>query len=543
MADTPIKRALVSVTDKTGVVDFVKALESEFGVEVISTGGTARVLAEAGVTVTEISDYTGFPEMMDGRVKTLHPKVHGGLLARRDDPRHMAEAAEHGIGMIDLVCVNLYEFEKTVAAPDVAFADAIEHIDIGGPSMLRSAAKNADSVTVVSDPADYEDILAEMRENNGATTLATRRELQLKVYETTAAYDAAIAIWLGDQLDAAARSEEAEGEDTAPEEFGIFLEKAQDLRYGENPQQPAAVYRFADTFADMGASEYPLVGAEQIQGKPLSYNNFLDADAAWNLVREFDEPACVILKHQNPCGSAVAEDITAAYDRAFACDPLSAFGGIIACNREVPYELVEHFADKNKQFVEVLIAPSYSPEALERLAKRTNLRVLATGGTGTHAAVELRSVDGGMLVQRVDTVSEDPAGFTVPTKRKPTDAEMDELLFAWKVCKGVKSNAILVSKDKAGIGMGPGQPNRVDSARLACERAEAFCEREGVEKGGFACASDAFFPFRDNVDVLAAHGVTCIIQPGGSKRDDESIAACDEHGIAMVFTGARHFRH
>ena len=543
MADTPIKRALVSVTDKTGVVDFVKVLESEFGVEVISTGGTARVLAEAGVKVTEISDYTGFPEMMDGRVKTLHPKVHGGLLARRDDPRHMAEAAEHGIGMIDLVCVNLYEFEKTVAAPDVTFANAIEHIDIGGPSMLRSAAKNADSVTVVSDPADYEAVLAEMRENNGATTLATRRELQLKVYETTAAYDAAIAIWLGDQLDAAARAEDAEDEDVAPEEFGIFLEKAQDLRYGENPQQPAAVYRFADAFADMGASEYPLVGAEQIQGKPLSYNNFLDADAAWNLVREFDEPSCVILKHQNPCGSAVAEDITAAYDRAFACDPLSAFGGIIACNREVPYELVEHFADKNKQFVEVLIAPSYTPEALERLAKRTNLRVLATGGTGTHAAVELRSVDGGMLVQRVDTVGEDPTTFTVPTKRKPTDAEMDELLFAWKVCKGVKSNAILVSKDKAGIGMGPGQPNRVDSARLACERAEAFCEREGVEKAGFACASDAFFPFRDNVDVLAAHGVTCIIQPGGSKRDDESIAACDEHGIAMVFTGARHFRH
>ena len=430
MADTPIKRALVSVTDKTGVVDFVKALESEFGVEVISTGGTARVLAEAGVTVTEISDYTGFPEMMDGRVKTLHPKVHGGLLARRDDPRHMAEAAEHGIGIIDLVCVNLYEFEKTVASPDVTFANAIEHIDIGGPSMLRSAAKNADSVTVVSDPADYEDILAEMRENNGCTTLATRRELQLKVYETTAAYDAAIAIWLGDQLDAAARAEDAENEGGAPEEFGIFLEKAQDLRYGENPQQPAAVYRFADTFADMGASEYPLVGAEQIQGKPLSYNNFLDADAAWNLVREFDEPACVILKHQNPCGSAVAEDVTAAYDRAFACDPLSAFGGIIACNREVPYDLVEHFADENKQFVEVLIAPSYTPEALERLARRTNLRVLATGGTGTHAAVELRSVDGGMLVQRVDTVGEDPAAFTVPTKRKPTDAEMGELLFA-----------------------------------------------------------------------------------------------------------------
>ena len=542
MVDRPIRRALVSVTDKTGVVEFVKALEDEFGVEVVSTGGTARVLSEAGVKVVPFEEYTGFPEMMDGRVKTLHPKVHGGLLARRDDPQHMAEAAEHGIGMIDLVCVNLYEFEKTVAAPDVTFADAIEHIDIGGPSMLRSAAKNADSVTVVSDPADYDDVLAEMRANDGCTTLATRRELQLKVYETTAAYDAAIAVWLGDQLDAQARADEPEA-DEAPEELGLYLEKVEDLRYGENPQQSAAVYRFADAFAEKGSSGFPLVGAEQVQGKPLSYNNYLDADAAWNLVREFDGPACVILKHQNPCGSAVAGDVTEAYDRAYSCDPKSAFGGIIACNREVPLELVQHFADVNKQFVEVLIAPSYTPEALERLAKRTNLRVLATGGVGGHASLELRSVDGGVLVQNVDSVSEDPASFTCPTERKPTDDEMAELLFAWRVCKGVKSNAILVSKGKAGIGMGPGQPNRVDSALLACERAEDYCDRMGIERGGFACASDAFFPFRDNVDVLAEHGVTCIIQPGGSKRDDESIAACDEHGIAMVFTGARHFRH
>lgn len=541
MPNAPIKRALVSVTDKTGVVDFVKTLEDEFGVEVISTGGTARVLEEAGVHVIPIEQYTGFPEMMDGRVKTLHPKVHGGLLARRDDPKHMAEAAEHGIGMIDLVCVNLYEFEKTVANPDVTFADAIEHIDIGGPSMLRSAAKNADSVTVVSDPADYDEVLEEMRDNDGCTTLELRRFLQLKVYETTACYDAAIANWLAERYDA--EFGEPEDAEATPDEFGLYLEKVQDLRYGENPQQTAAVYRFADEFAELGSSEHPLVGAEQIQGKPLSYNNFLDADAAWNLVREFEEPACVILKHQNPCGSAVAEDITAAYDRAFACDPKSAFGGIIACNREVPYELVEHFADQNKQFVEVIIAPSYTAEALERMAKRPNLRVLATGGVDHGAQVELRSIDGGMLVQEVDHVTEDPATFTFPTDRKPTDAEMAELEFAWKVCKGVKSNAILISKGKAGIGMGPGQPNRVDSALLACERAEDFCEREGVEKGGFACASDAFFPFRDNVDVLAAHGVTCIIQPGGSKRDDESIQACNEHGIAMVFTGARHFRH
>lgn len=541
MADCPIKRALVSVTDKTGVVEFVKALEDEFGVEVISTGGTARVLSEAGVKVVPIEQYTGFPEMMDGRVKTLHPKVHGGLLARRDDPKHMAEAAEHGIPMIDLVVVNLYEFEKTVAKPEVTFDDAIEHIDIGGPSMLRSAAKNAASVTVVCDPADYDGILDEMREHDGATTLATRRELQCKVYETTAAYDTAIAIWLADQLDA--EQDDSEAEAALPDEFGAWLEKADDLRYGENPQQQAAVYRFADEFAEQGTSEHPLVGAEQLQGKPLSYNNYLDADAAWNLVREFDEPACVILKHQNPCGSAVAEDVTAAYDRAFACDPKSAFGGIIACNREVPYELVEHFADENKQFVEVIIAPSFSEDARARMAKRPNLRVLATGGVGKAPELEMRSIDGGMLVQHVDRVDEDPTTFTVPTKRKPTDDEMAELLFAWRVCKGVKSNAILVSKGRAGIGMGPGQPNRVDSALLACERAEEYCKRTGVEPGGFACASDAFFPFRDNVDVLAAHGVTCIIQPGGSKRDDESIEACDEHGIAMVFTGSRHFRH
>ena len=541
MADCPIKRALVSVTDKTGVVEFVKALEDEFGVEVISTGGTARVLAEAGVKVVPIEQYTGFPEMMDGRVKTLHPKVHGGLLARRDDPKHMAEAAEHGIGMIDLVVVNLYEFEKTVAKPDVTYADAIENIDIGGPSMLRSAAKNAASVTVVVDPEDYDGILDEMRSHNGATTLATRRELQLKVYETTALYDTAIATWLADQLDA--EEGDAEAESDLPDEFGVWLEKADDLRYGENPQQAAAVYRFADEFAELGSSEHPLVGAEQIQGKPLSYNNYLDADAAWNLVREFDEPACVILKHQNPCGSAVAEDITSAYDRAFACDPKSAFGGIIACNREVPYELVEHFADENKQFVEVIIAPGFSEDAKARMAKRPNLRVLATGGVGKTPELEMRSIDGGVLVQHVDRVEEDPATFAVPTKRKPTDDEIAELLFAWKVCKGVKSNAILISRGKAGIGMGPGQPNRVDSALLACERAEDYCEREGVERGNFACASDAFFPFRDNVDVLAEHGVTCIIQPGGSKRDDESIEACDEHGIAMVFTGARHFRH
>ena len=541
--DVKIKRALISVTDKTGVVEFAKALQEDYGVEVISTGGTARALVEGGVPVTPIEEFTGFPEMMDGRVKTLHPKVHGGLLARRDSEQHMAEAAEHDIKMIDLVCVNLYEFEKTVANPDVTFADAIEHIDIGGPSMLRSAAKNNDSVTVVCDPADYEKVLEEMRVHDGSTTLATRRRLAAKVYTTTAAYDTAISLWLNDYLGGQDAAVEGGDAFEPPAEFSLHLTKVQDLRYGENPHQSAAVYQFGEDFAPFGASANPLVGATQIQGKPLSYNNLLDADAAWNAVREFDEPACVILKHQNPCGSAVASDVTKAYDRAFACDPKSAFGGIIAVNREVPYELVEHFADQNKQFVEVLIAPGYTQAALDRLAKRTNLRVLATGGAEGHAKLELRSVDGGMLVQCVDTVDEDPTEFTCPTIRKPTDKEMTDLLFAWRVVKTVKSNAILVAKNEAGIGMGPGQPNRVDSALMACERAEEACERMGISADNLVAASDAFFPFRDNVDVLAEHGVTAIIQPGGSVRDDESIKACDDHGIAMIFTGTRHFRH
>ncbi len=539
--DRKIARALISVTDKTGVVEFARALAEKHGVEIISTGGTARVLVEAGVPVTPIEDFTGFPEMMDGRVKTLHPKVHGGLLARRDSEQHMAEAAEHGIELIDLVCVNLYEFEKTVASPDVTFADAIEHIDIGGPSMLRSAAKNADSVTVVSDPADYDAVLAEMDANDGATTLETRRRLQVKVYATTAAYDGAISTWLAARAEA--QTAPATGEFVPPATLELRLEKAQDLRYGENPHQAAAVYRFADGFSELGSSAAPLVGAEQLQGKPLSYNNYLDAEAAWNAVRELDEPGVVILKHQNPCGSAVASDVTEAYDRAFACDPKSAFGGIVAVNREVPLPLVEHFADRDKLFVEVLIAPSFAPDALERLAKRPNLRVLATGGADGHARVEMRTIDGGMLVQCVDTVEEDPATFTIPTERVPSDEEMRDLMFAWKVCKTVKSNAILIAKNEMGIGMGPGQPNRVDSALLACQRADEVCERLGQERGGYACASDAFFPFRDNVDTLAAHGVTAIIQPGGSVRDQESIDACNEHGIAMVFTGTRHFRH
>lgn len=535
-----IKRALISVTDKTGIVEFAQVLESEFGVEIISTGGTARVLKEAGVKVIPIETYTGFPEMMDGRVKTLHPRVHGGLLCRRDNCDHLADAQAHNIGMIDLVCVNLYEFEKTVESPHVTFADAIEHIDIGGPSMLRSAAKNNDFVTVVSDPADYSAVLTEMRENDGATTRETRRRLALKVFQTTAAYDGAIAAYLSGVI----TTEKEEGSEAAvestekfPRIFTIEATKEQDLRYGENPQQSAAFYRLPN------ASEHSLARAQQIQGKPLSYNNLLDTDAAWTAVREFSEPAVIILKHQNPCGSAVAENIVEAYDRAFSCDPTSAFGGIIAANREIPLEFVEHFADIQKQFVEVLIAPSYTVEARERLSKRKNLRVLATGGITHGGGLEVRTVDGGLLVQDLDLACEDAKTFSVPTKRQPTSDELDDLLFAWKVCKTVKSNAILVAKDRMGLGMGPGQPNRVDAALLACERAEQACERRGIAPVGLVAASDAFFPFRDNVDTLAAHGVTAIIQPGGSVRDEESIEACNEHGIAMVFTGVRHFRH
>ena len=535
-----IKRALISVTNKTGIVEFAQVLESEFGVEIISTGGTARVLKEAGVKVIPIETYTGFPEMMDGRVKTLHPRVHGGLLCRRDNRDHIADAQAHDIGMIDLVCVNLYEFEKTVENPHVTFTDAIEHIDIGGPSMLRSAAKNNDFVTVVSDPADYSAVLTEMRENDGATTRETRRRLALKVFQTTAAYDGAIAAYLSGVI----TTEKEEGSEAAvestekfPRIFTIEATKEQDLRYGENPQQSAAFYRLPN------ASEHSLARAQQIQGKPLSYNNLLDTDAAWTAVREFSEPAVIILKHQNPCGSAVAENIVEAYDRAFSCDPTSAFGGIIAANREIPLEFVEHFADIQKQFVEVLIAPSYTAEARERLSKRKNLRVLATGGITHGGGLEVRTVDGGLLVQDLDLACEDVKTFSVPTKRQPTSDELDDLLFAWKVCKTVKSNAILVAKDRMGLGMGPGQPNRVDAALLACERAEQAWERRGIAAAGLVAASDAFFPFRDNVDTLAAHGVTAIIQPGGSVRDEESIEACNEHDIAMVFTGVRHFRH
>jgi phosphoribosylaminoimidazolecarboxamide formyltransferase/IMP cyclohydrolase len=513
-----VKRALVSVTDKTGVVEFCRVLSEEFGVEIVSTGGTAKVLAEAGVPVRAIDDLTGFPEMMDGRVKTLHPKVHGALLARRDVPEHMAQAEEHGIELIDLVIVNLYAFEKTVAKADVTLEDAIENIDIGGPSMLRSAAKNFDSVAVVTEPAFYDDILAELRANDGATTYETRKGLAREVFRKTSAYDAMIFKYLS-------------GNEIFPEEYRLRLTKVQGLRYGENPHQQAAFYRYMD------AAEHTLARAEQLHGKELSYNNILDTDAAWSAVAEFKDPACVIVKHTNPCGTAIAGDALAAYKRAHDCDPISAFGGVMAFNRPVTLELVSEINARG-QFVEVIIAPEYEVEAVELLMQKKNIRLLKTGAIRRPQdyGMEFRSVEGGMLVQTHDTVSEERSTFTVPTKREPTKDEWEQLLFAWKACKAVKSNCILLVKEYASVGVGAGQMSRVDSAKIAVEKA-------GEKAAGSVCASDAFMPFPDSLEVVAAAGCTAVIQPGGSIRDDEVIKIADELGVALVFTGHRHFRH
>lgn len=513
-----VKRALVSVTDKTGIVPFCKALQSEFGVEIVSTGGTAKALTAGGVTVRPIDDLTGFPEMMDGRVKTLHPKVHGALLARRDLPTHMAQAAEHGIELIDMVVVNLYEFEKTIATPGVTLAEAIEKIDIGGPSMLRSAAKNFDAVAVVTDPASYDDILAELRANGGATTPATRAALAREVFRRTSAYDAAIYKYLAD-----------EGE--FPSELRVRALKVQDLRYGENPHQKAAFYR------DIDAAEHTLARAEKLHGKELSYNNILDTDAAWGAVAEFQDPACVIVKHMNPAGTAIGADALEAYKKAHDSDPVSAYGGVIAFNRPVPLEVVAEINERH-QFVEVMIAPDFEPDALALLEQKKNIRLLRTGGIRRpqDRGLELRKVEGGILVQEHDTVSEERATFTVPTKRQPTKDEWEQLLFAWKAAKSVKSNAILLVKDYASVGVGAGQMSRVDSARIAVEKA-------GDRVPGSVCASDAFMPFPDALEVVAEAGCLALIQPGGSIRDDEVIARADELGVAMVFTGHRHFRH
>ncbi len=522
MADPIIKRALLSVTDKTGITEFASALVKEFGVEIISTGGTARVLEEAGIPVTSIDAVTEFPEMMDGRVKTLHPRVHGGLLARRDLESHMNEAKEHGIEMIDMVVVNLYEFQKTVAS-GADFAECIENIDIGGPSMLRSAAKNFASVAVVTDPNAYDAVLEEMRAHNGATTYETRLKFAFDVFNTTAQYDGAIAAWLTKEINPAV---------VFPEMRSLNLSKAQDLRYGENPHQSAAFFRVVD-YPNAATS---LAYAQQLQGKELSYNNYLDLDAAWTAVREYDEPACVIVKHLTPCGVAVDTDVVSAYVRAHEADPVSAYGGVIAFNRAINAEVVVKIFD-NKQFVEAIIAPEFSLDAVDMYTAKPNTRLLQTGGVNPAGqTVEYRSVEGGLLCQESDAVAEEADTFTVATKRVPTEEEMKDLIFAWKAVKSVKSNAILIAKDEVNVGVGGGQPNRVNSARIAVEQA-------GDKAKGAVAASDAFFPFRDGLDTLAEAGVTAIIQPGGSIRDEEVIEAANEHGIAMVFTGHRHFRH
>ena len=520
--------ALISVSDKTGVVALAQALAA-LGVRLLSTGGTARLLTDAGLQVTEVAAHTRFPEMLDGRVKTLHPKVHGGLLARRDDPAHMAALDAHDIATIDLLVVNLYPFEATVARADCTLDEAIENIDIGGPAMVRSAAKNWNHVAVLTEPTQYAGVVAEL-ERDGAVSARTRFALAVAAFDRIAQYDGAISDYL---------SSLAGPSDGVPErhEFpmqanGRFV-KLQDLRYGENPHQRAAFYR------DLAPRPGSLVTARQLQGKELSYNNIADADAAWECVTSFDAPACVIVKHANPCGVALADGAAAAYAKAFQTDPTSAFGGIIAFNREVDRACAELVA---RQFVEVLIAPAYSGEALAVFAAKANTRVLeialpAPGaGRNTH---DLKRVGSGLLIQSADNADVGEGDLKVVSARAPTPEQTRDLLFAWKVARYVKSNAIVFAAGGMTLGVGAGQMSRLDSARIASIKAEAA----GLSLAGSALASDAFFPFRDGLDVVIDAGATCVIQPGGSMRDDQVIAAANERGIAMVFTGVRHFRH
>ena len=518
----PVRRALLSVSDKTGLLELARALAAR-NVEILSTGGTARLLAGSGVTVREVSGYTGFPEIMDGRVKTLHPKIHGGLLGRRgiDD----AVMALHGIQPIDLLVVNLYPFAETVARPNCRYTEAIENIDIGGPAMLRAAAKNHESVAVAVDPADYDALLAELAAHGGCTTAAMRSRLAAKVFAHTARYDTMVASYLAGCQESAA--------ERFPATLPLVFDKVQDLRYGENPHQQAALYR------EPMAREPSVATARLLQGKDLSFNNIADADTAIECVRQFEEPACVIVKHANPCGVAVAGSARDAYERAYRTDPTSAFGGIIALNRELDAALAALIL--GRQFVEVLAAPSVSPDALRALAAKPNVRVLAVGDLERAPAndLEYRSVSGGLLSQTRDTARVSATDLTVVTQRKPTEQETADLLFAWRVCKFVKSNAIVFARDGATVGVGAGQMSRVYSIRLAAQKAAD----EKLPVAGTVMASDAYSPFRDNMDVAAGYGVRAVIQPGGSKRDAEVIAAADEHGMAMVLTGVRHFRH
>ncbi|MEN9627051.1 MAG: bifunctional phosphoribosylaminoimidazolecarboxamide formyltransferase/IMP cyclohydrolase [Pseudomonadota bacterium] len=522
--------ALISVSDKAGVVDFARALHA-LNVRLLSTGGTARLLADAGLPVTEVAEVTGFPEMLDGRVKTLHPRIHGGLLARRDLPAHMAALQQHGIDTIDLLVVNLYPFAQATARADCSLEDAIENIDIGGPAMLRAAAKNWPDVAVVIDPTDYPQVLAEL--SGSGLQRSTKFALAKKVYAHTAAYDGMIANYLSalqpgteDNLAAVPARE------PFPAVYTLQLTRTQEMRYGENPHQAAAFYREGRPGAGL------LARWTQLQGKELSYNNIADADAAWECVRTFEAPACVIVKHANPCGVAVAGSLVEAYLKAWKTDPTSAFGGILAFNRPLD-EATARQIGENKQFVEVLIAPAITPEARALFAAKQNVRLLEVPLGDAVNPLDFKRVGGGMLLQTPDMKNVGRAELRVMTKRVPTEAQLDDLLFAWKVAKFVKSNAIVFCAGGMTLGVGAGQMSRIDSARIARIKAG----NAGLSLAGSAVASDAFFPFRDGLDVVIDEGASCVIQPGGSMRDDEVIAAADERGIAMVFTGTRHFRH
>jgi phosphoribosylaminoimidazolecarboxamide formyltransferase/IMP cyclohydrolase len=534
-----IRRALISVSDKSGVLEFAQSLTAR-GVMLLSTGGTAALLARHGVAVTPVEDITRFPEMLDGRVKTLHPAVHGGLLARRDSPQHMQSLAEIGFSPIDLLVVNLYPFSATLARADASYEDVIENIDIGGPAMLRAGAKNHDGVAVVVDPADYPGLLAEMDAHANSLGWPTRQRLARKVFAHTAAYDGAISNF----LNGLAPSECADDASSCmppipgnasyyPDVLSLQFHKVQSMRYGENPHQDAAFYR------EPNPPEGSLAAYQQIQGKELSFNNIADADAAWSCVRSFQSAACVIVKHANPCGVALADDPLAAYRRAFQTDPTSAFGGIIAFNRPLDADAAQEIS---RQFAEVIIAPGFTAGALEVLGTKSNLRLLQVtlgADDATSQGRDLRRVSGGLLVQTPDRDTLLRADLRVVTQHQPTPAQLDDLLFAWKVCTWVKSNAIVFCRDAMTVGVGAGQMSRIDSARIAAIKAG----HAGLDLAGSVVASDAFFPFRDGLDAVADAGATCVIQPGGSIRDAEVMAAADERGIVMVFTGTRHFRH
>lgn len=518
-----IQRALLSCTNKTGLVEFAEFLQSQ-NIEILSTGGTAKTLRAAGIAVKDVAEHTGHPEMLDGRVKTLHPKIHGGFLFRRDSQDHLKQIAEHKISPIDLVVVNLYEFSQTVANPDCIFADAIENIDIGGPAMLRSAAKNHDFVTVITDPSDYALVQAEISAQ-GNTTKITRQKLALKVYQTTSRYDAAISDYLAQTLN-------SEGNRFA-DNFHLNLSKIQDLRYGENPHQSAAFYKTSNT---------GLSTLKQHQGKELSFNNILDTEAAYRCVLEFDEPACVIVKHNNPCGVAIANDLPTAFEKAKACDPVSSFGGVIAVNKPITKALAQKIVET---FFEVILAPQIDEESLAIFSTKKNLRLISIADFDTRDpnALDLRLVSGGALLQNADLSNEDlKTSAKTVSERKPTETEWQDLQFVWKVAKHVKSNAIVFGKNGQTLGIGAGQMSRIDSTRLAALKAtEAFGSKDILK--GASLASDAFFPFRDGVDAALAYGVVAIAQPGGSLRDDEVILAANEKNAAMVMTGVRHFRH